>query len=258
MKKILFLAASVSLLISCSSDADEPVIITDPIKEIPRKRVTEVKKDNQLLYKFTYGTEGIAEVHMYSDGVLSNITRVEYTNGLQTGRYQYTSGVLSLYEKYSYEGKYISNRKIYSVNNLNQETLIKSTDYINDPTKAHSNLIGVKQYDGSGNPTSSQDITYTDSYGSSTSNTFNASGIQTHIYTLIKDDAPAWDTVLDPFVYQHVYNTKSSIYKSVSNGALNGFTAQYTYDNHHYPITAQYQHTTGLTENYTFTWETIQ
>ncbi|WP_310001622.1 hypothetical protein [Chryseobacterium sp. 2987] len=37
MKKILFLSLSASLLNSCSSDIDEPVIITDPVKEISQK-----------------------------------------------------------------------------------------------------------------------------------------------------------------------------------------------------------------------------
>ncbi|WP_262885769.1 hypothetical protein [Chryseobacterium vaccae] len=37
MKKILFLSLTASLLISCSSYIDEPVIITDPVKEILQK-----------------------------------------------------------------------------------------------------------------------------------------------------------------------------------------------------------------------------
>lgn len=40
MKKILFLSLTASLLISCSSYIDEPVIITDPVKEILQKLLT--------------------------------------------------------------------------------------------------------------------------------------------------------------------------------------------------------------------------
>ena len=124
MKKFLFLALSASLSVSCSSDSDEPVIITDPVKEIPQKRITEVTLNNQLLYKFTYSSEGISEIQTYSGGTLQTTTYVEYTYGLQTARYQYSPGnILSGYQKYTYQGKLISNRKIYSVNNLGQETL---------------------------------------------------------------------------------------------------------------------------------------
>lgn len=258
-EKFLFLALSASLSVSCSSDSDEPVIITDPVKEIPQKRITEVTLNNQLLYKFTYSSEGISEIQTYSSGTLQTTTYVEYTDGLQTARYQYSPGnILSGYQKYTYQGKLISNRKIYSVNNLGQETLIRSTDYTNDLSKSSNNLISIKYYDGSGNPLSSSDITYTDSNGSSLSNIYNASGSKTEVYTLIKDNAPGWGKVLDPFVYQNEHNIKSSLYKNVSTGTLNGFTAEYTYDADHYPITAQYQHTNGLTENYGFTWKTVQ
>ncbi|MFP3581673.1 hypothetical protein SB659_19120, partial [Arthrobacter sp. SIMBA_036] len=118
---------------------------------------------------------------------------------------QYT---LFNYQTYTYTGKFISERSIFSVNqSTGQEILTQVTRYTNDATKSSNNLTAVQYYDGTGNLKWQQEISYTDKNGSSITNVYSDSGVKTNVSTTVKDNSIAWDKVLDPFVYQHDHNT---------------------------------------------------
>lgn len=251
--KLFLSALPLVLLLSCSSGSDE---IMQVIDQPQQKKIIEVKRDNQLLYKFTYNSAGdISEITNYSsNGAVGSTTKVEYTNGLQTKRSMYsTNNTLLSYHVFTYQGKLITKRAIYTVN-AGLETLNNSTEYTNDGTKSSSNLIGVKYYDGAGNLTQKSDIVYTDGNGSSVSDIYNSTGTKTGISTLTKDNAHAWDRVLDPFVYQHETNAKSELTKNL-DGTTTGYSVEYTYDSTNYPLTAKYVFTNGVVYNYVFTWQ---
>lgn len=259
MKKIVLLAIPFSLFFSCSSSSDEVTpkpVVPDPVKQ---KKIVEVKQDNQFLYTFTYNSDGkISQIGNYTNtGSLYSTTKVEYTNGFETKRSTYNlKNELYSYHTYTYTGKYISERAIYSRNvSTGQEVLAQKTFYTNDPTKSDHNLMGVKYYDGTGNLVAKSEITYLNNNGSSLSNVYNAAGSKTNVTTWMRDNAIAWDKVLDPFVYQHEHNTTSVSDNNLLDGTTTGYTVEYTYDSDNYPLTAKYLHSNGMKYTYTFTWE---
>lgn len=260
MKKTLFLILPFSLFLSCSSGSDEtpskPEIPSEPVQ---LKKIVTVKQDNKLVYTFTYNNDNkISEIGNYSStGSLLNTTKVEYTNGFETKRSTYNlKNELSNYHTYTYSGKYISERTIYSRNvSTGQEVLTQKTFYTNDPTKSDHNLVGVKYYDGTGNLVAKSEITYLNNNGSNLSNVYNAAGTKTNVTTWMRDNAIAWDKVLDPFVYQHEHNTTSVSDNNLLEGTTTGYTIEYTYDSSNYPLTAKYLHSNGMKYTYTFTWE---
>lgn len=262
MKKILLLAIPFSLLFSCSSSSDEvspkpeTPVVPDPVKS---KKIIEVKQDNKLVYTFTYNSDNkISEIGNYSStGSLLSTTKVEYTNGFESRRNTYNlQNKLYNYHTYTYSGKYISERSIYSRDPATgQEVLVQRMYYTNDPNKSGNNLTGIKYYDGTGNLTSKSEITYMGSNGNSSTNVYNAAGTKTNITLWMKDNAVAWDKVLDPFTYQHEHNTISLTDNNLTDGSTTGYTVEYTYDSDNYPLTAKYSFSNGVKYTYTFTWQ---
>ncbi|OCA78725.1 hypothetical protein BBH99_07590 [Chryseobacterium contaminans] len=262
MKKIIFLAISFSLLSSCSSSSDEVTSKPEsPKPEVPvkSKKIIEVKQDNKLVYTFTYNSDGkISEIGNYSNtGSLFSTTKVEYTNGFETRRSTYNlQNQLYNYHTYIYTGKHISERAIYSREpSTGKELLVQRTYYTNDPSKSDHNLTGVQYYDGSGALVAKSDITYIDSNGSSSTFVYNAAGKKTNSTLWMRDNAIAWDKVLDPFTYQHEHNTTSVTDNNLIDGTTTGYNIEYTYDSSNYPLTAKYSFSNGVKYTYTFTWQ---
>lgn len=264
MKKIVLLAITFSLFHSCSSSSDEITsnpeipkpVVPEPAKQ---KKITEVKQDNQLLYKFTYNSDGkISQIENYSNtGSLSSTTKVEYTNGVETKRSSYNlKNELYSYHTYTYTGKYISEEAIYlRIVSTGQEILTQKIFYTNDPTKSAYNLTGAKYYDEEGDLMFKNEITYLDSNGSSVSNVYNAGGAKINVITWMSDDAIAWDKVLNPFIYQHEHNTTSVSDNNLLASSTTGYTIKYTYDSSNYPLTAKSLESNGTKHTFTFTWE---
>ncbi|WP_160138296.1 hypothetical protein [Chryseobacterium sp. c4a] len=260
MKKILFLVMPVGLFFSCSSGSDEaaskPVVPEPPVQS---KKIIAVKQDNRLVYTFTYNSDNkISEIGNYSsNGSLFSTTKVEYTNGFESRRNTYNlQNKLYNYHTYTYSGKYISERSIYSREpSTGKEVLVQRTYYTNDSGKPNYNLTGVQYYDNIGNLVSKSDITYMDAHGSSISTVYNAAGTKTEVSVWMRDNAIAWDKVLDPFVYQHEHNTLSVSSNNLLDGTATGYNIEYTYDSKNYPLTAKYSHSNGQTYTYSFTWE---
>ncbi|MDM1555434.1 MULTISPECIES: hypothetical protein [Chryseobacterium] len=257
MKKIVFLAVPFSLFFSCSSNSDE--VTPKPDVPVKSKKITEVKQDNKLVYTFTYNSEGkISEIGNYSStGALFSTTKVEYTNGFETRRSTYNlDNKLYNYHNYLYTGKYISERAIYSREpSTGKEILVQRTFYTNDLSKPDHNLIGVQYYDGIGGLVAKSEITYVDSNGSSITTVYNAAGTKTNISLWMRDNAVAWDTVLDPFTYQHKHNTTSVKDNNLLDGTTTEYNVEYTYDSSNYPLTAKYSFSNGVKYTYTFTWQ---
>lgn len=249
MKKIVLLAIPFYLVLSCSSDTDEPV---------KAKKIIEVKQDGKPFYKFAYNSSGnISEITGYSNGILANTTRVEYTNGLESKRSTYNSqNILFNYHLFTYSGRLITERSSYTRNpSTGENILMQVTHYTNDASKPSNNLTGSQYYNGTGTLIGKSEITYTDNRGSSITNVYNAAGEKTNITTLVKDAAVAWDKVLDPFVYQHEHNSQSVSDENLINGSKTGYTVEFTYDKDNYPIVAKYSHSNTVKYTYTFTWE---
>nr|WP_315027924.1 hypothetical protein [uncultured Chryseobacterium sp.] len=254
MKKTVLFILPLSVFLSCTSDSDEVII---PIA-LKKKKIIEVKQDNQSLYKFTYNTSGyIAEIENFSNGITANITKVEYTNGLETKRNIYNSkGTLFNYQTYTYAGKLISERSSFSINpSTGQEMLTQVTRYTNDTTKSFNNITGVQYYDGSGHLISTSNVIYLDNNGSNTIDIYNASGAKTNITTTMRDNSMSWAKVLDPFIYQREHNIISVSNKDAAGTPVTGYTVDYTYDQDKYPLTAQYSLSNGVKYTYTFTWQ---
>ncbi|REC63791.1 hypothetical protein DRF65_03540 [Chryseobacterium pennae] len=250
MKKILLLAIPFYLFSSCSSDTDEPTTKS--------KKIIEVKQDGKPYYKFSYNNAGsISEITNYNNGTLANTTRVEYTNGLETKRSVYNSqNVLFNYYTFTYSGRLVTERSSYTRNpSTGQDILMQVVHYTNDASKPSHNLTGSQYYNGTGNLIGKSEITYADSRGSNITNVYNATGEKTNVTTTVKDNAVAWDKVLDPFVYQHEHNSQSVLDDNIFNGSKTGFTVEFTYDKDNYPLSAKYSHSNGIKYMYTFTWE---
>lgn len=254
LKKLLLFTLPLSIFFSCTSDSDE---VTIPIA-IKKKKIIEVKHDNQPFYKFTYNTTGsISEIENYSNGIVSNVTKVEYTNGLESRRNIYNSkGTLFNYQTYTYTGKLISERSSFSIHpSTGQEVLTQVTRYTNDAGKPFNNIIGVEYYDGSGNLVSKTIVTYLDNNGSNKVEVHNAAGTKTNVITTMRDNSIPWDKVLAPFIYQREHNIISVSNEDTAGSSNTGYTVDYTYDKDRYPLTAKYSLSNGTKYTYTFTWE---
>jgi len=254
MRKLLFLFSFI-FLISCDNSNDDE---NNSITNVNPKKITQVTKNGSLLYKFTYNSDGkISEIQNYVSNTINTTTKIEYSNGngIKWNIYDKNNNLIE-YQLYTFQNNIITKREVYVKNvsgtNFNFSSRI---EYINDFNKSKNNITEASIYDSNNVYNSKYTITYTDNLGSSITNYYNSSGIKTSTSTWIKDDKIAWDTVLDPFIYQHEHNNTSISNVITATGVTSGYSAAFTYDTNRYPLTGKYIYTDGTVINYVFTWE---